>query len=98
MNSKSKETYSNALCYLIPLVQKAATPAMVDEGFDQAGLHPLNYGKIMHNIVNTCCTRSHLWQGIRGSVRCQSNFEPCFGISRNACELRASGVEQADPC
>ncbi len=52
MNSKSKETYSNALCYLIPLVQKAATPAMVDEGFDQAGLHPLNYGKIMHNMYD----------------------------------------------
>ena len=49
---KKHPAASNALCYLIPLVQKAATPAMVDEGFDQAGLHPLNYGKIMHNMYD----------------------------------------------
>jgi hypothetical protein len=52
MNTKSKETYHNALSYLIPLVRKAVTPAVVDEGFDQAGLHPLNFGKIMHNMYD----------------------------------------------
>lgn len=52
MNTKSKETYTNALCYLIPLVYKAVTPAVVGEAFDQAGLHPLNYGKIMHNMYD----------------------------------------------
>jgi hypothetical protein len=52
MNTKSKETYHNALSYLIPLVRKAVTPAVVDEAFDQAGLHPLNFGKIMHNMYD----------------------------------------------
>ena len=52
MNTKSKETYHNALSYLIPLVRKAVTPAIVDEAFDQAGLYPLNFGKIMHNMYD----------------------------------------------
>jgi hypothetical protein len=52
MNTKSKETYHNALSYLIPLVHKAVTPAVVDEAFDRAGLYPLNFGKIMHNMYD----------------------------------------------
>jgi len=52
MSTKSKETYRNALAYLIPLMQKCATPAVVAEGFDRAGLYPLNYGKIMHNMYD----------------------------------------------
>jgi hypothetical protein len=50
MSSKSKETYSNALAFMIPLIQKCVTPKVVDAAFDQAGLHPLNFGKIMHNM------------------------------------------------
>jgi hypothetical protein len=52
MSSKSKETYHNALAYLIPLIQKSVTPAIVAQAFDQAGLYPLNYGKIMHNMYD----------------------------------------------
>ena len=52
MSEKSKETYHNAVAYLIPLIQKCATPAAVADAFDQAGLVPLNYGKIMHNMYD----------------------------------------------
>jgi hypothetical protein len=47
MNTKSKETYRNALSYLNPLVRHAVTPEVVDEAVDQAGWSGPNFGKII---------------------------------------------------
>ena len=50
MSGKSKETYKKAIVYLVKLIQRALTPAIVDDAMKTAGYYPLDPARIMFNM------------------------------------------------
>jgi hypothetical protein len=50
MSGKSKETYKKAIVYLVKLIQRALTPAIVDDAMKTAGFYPLDSARIMYNM------------------------------------------------
>jgi hypothetical protein len=50
MSAKSKETYKKAIVFLVKLLQRSVTPAIVDAAMRTAGVHPLDPARMMYNM------------------------------------------------